>query len=76
HGTAEDLAHNESYRFQLEIYRRAAEILGMVPIRSALYSVYEKKLIDLEPWTDKEISEVLSTVNDTWYNFQDEHISW
>ncbi|MFH0967850.1 MAG: 3'-5' exonuclease, partial [Methanobacteriota archaeon] len=75
HGTAEDLAHNESYRFQLEIYRRAAEILGMVPIRSALYSVYEKKLVDLDPWTDEEISEVLSNLNDTWGNFRDECIS-
>jgi ATP-dependent helicase/nuclease subunit A len=53
---ADELAVWKPYRFQVEIYRRAAEILGMIPARSALYSVYEKKLVELDPLSDEEFS--------------------
>ena len=61
HIQVEDLAKKEPYQFQVEIYRRAAEIFGFTPVRGALYSVYEKKLIELESWSEKKIAEVLIT---------------
>ena len=57
---AENLANQESFRFQVEIYRRAAEILGMNPVRGALYSVHEKRLVEVEPWSDEKLSGVLA----------------
>jgi len=61
---AHDLAQKESYRFQVEIYRRAAEILGMRPAQGALYSVYEKTLTELDPWTDEELLMVLKAAGE------------
>lgn len=48
----EEIAENESYRHQVEIYRRAAEILGMAPAMGAIYSVREKRLIEIEQIPD------------------------
>lgn len=55
------LSQKESYQFQLESYRRAAEILGMNPALSVLYSVSDKKLIELDPWPDEKYYSFLTT---------------
>jgi len=61
---ADILVRDESYRFQVEIYRRAAEIVGKKPVQGALYCVHEKRLIILSPFPDREFFEVLQKVAD------------
>lgn len=57
--SADILVRDESYQFQVEIYRRAAEIAGMKPVRGALYCVHEKRLVDFPLWNDAELFRVL-----------------
>ncbi|MBN1168204.1 MAG: UvrD-helicase domain-containing protein, partial [Methanospirillaceae archaeon] len=56
---AEILARDESYRFQVEIYRRAAEVLVGKPVRGALYCVHEDTLIELSLFPEREFFEIL-----------------
>ncbi len=54
-----DLIKKRSYQIQTEIYRLAAESLGMKPATAALYSVQDNTLILLDPWETDIINEIL-----------------
>ncbi|WP_319578983.1 UvrD-helicase domain-containing protein [uncultured Methanospirillum sp.] len=54
-----DLITKMAYRVQTEIYRRAAEILGMKPATATLYSVPEGRLLSMEPLEKDAVSEII-----------------
>ncbi len=53
-----------AYRFQVEVYRRAAGILGMTPVNGALYGVLDRNIIDLPPWDDTTFLMMLHSLVD------------
>jgi len=57
-----DLITKVGYRVQTEIYRQAAEILGMKPATAAIYSVFEGRLLSMEPLEKDGVSEIIRNV--------------
>jgi len=60
--SASDLITRIAYRVQTEIYREAAEILGMKPATAALYSVQEGRLLFMEPLEKEAVCGIIRTV--------------
>jgi len=54
-----ELRRKKSYQVQLEIYRRAAVILGMSPAIAAIYGVHEEKLVTMDPWDEGMLEEII-----------------
>jgi ATP-dependent helicase/nuclease subunit A len=74
--SAEELVMKKSYRFQVEIYRRAAEILSMKPVRGAIYSVYEKKLVEVDHLSDEEVFGILKRAESIQFSMKSSDISF
>jgi hypothetical protein len=54
-----ELQSKQFYWVQLEIYRRAVEILGMSPAIAAIYGVHEEKLIFMELWDEGMLEDII-----------------
>ncbi|NLV27992.1 MAG: UvrD-helicase domain-containing protein [Methanomicrobiales archaeon] len=57
-----ELTKKRSYQLQVEIYRRVAKTLGMKSVRGALYSVFDNRLVELEPWDDDDFTRTIQSV--------------
>ncbi|MDD1729686.1 MAG: UvrD-helicase domain-containing protein, partial [Methanospirillum sp.] len=58
-GTVNELCMNRTYQIQLEIYRIAAEMLGMCPATTAIYRTTGGNLIPMNPICRAEIEEII-----------------
>ncbi|HWQ62781.1 MAG TPA: UvrD-helicase domain-containing protein [Methanospirillum sp.] len=62
-----ELCEKKVYRIQTEIYRQAAETLGMKPATAALYGIFEGKLIHMNP---DEKDAAIEIIHQAWSDEQ------
>lgn len=67
-----ELCEKKAYRIQTEIYRQAAEILGMKPATAAIYGVLEGELIHMN---SGEKDAAMEIIHQTWSHKQNQIVN-
>ncbi|PWR72056.1 UvrD-helicase domain-containing protein [Methanospirillum lacunae] len=67
-----ELCEKKAYRIQTEIYRQAAEILGMKPATAALYGVFERELMYMNSG-EKEAA--IKIIHEVWSDQQNKIVN-